>query len=75
MLESYGVNFTNKLRDMRMRAAKYYLSNNEFTITEIANKCGYSTRQSFESSFKKYTTMTPHKYRIEILKHNQNDKF
>lgn len=61
--EYYGLTFSQKLRETRIRFAKQFLSGTNMTIDEIAEKCGYKTRQGFESAFVKVTSMTPNKFR------------
>ena len=62
----YGMPFTKKLREIRLGAAKKYLTETELSIDEIAEKCGYETRQGFESMFLKYVGVTPNKYRKSV---------
>ncbi len=64
MDECYGVPFTDKLREIRLAAARRYLTEVPTRpIEEIAAKCGYETRQGFESMFLKFVGMTPNQYR------------
>lgn len=63
ILEYYGITFSQKLRDIRIQYAKKFLTETDLTIDEIAEKCGYSTRQGFDAAFVKSTSMTPNKYR------------
>lgn len=62
----YGMPFTKKLREIRLEAAKKYLAETELSVDEIAEKCGYETRQGFESMFLKYVGTTPNKYRKSV---------
>jgi len=59
----YGMPFTKKLREIRLTAAKKHLAEGNMSIDEIAEKCGYETRQGFESMFLKYIGVTPNQYR------------
>jgi AraC-like DNA-binding protein len=63
--ECCGMTFVQKIREVRMRTAKQYLSHDTLTIDEIAVKCGYENRQGFEKAFLKYTQMSPKQYREE----------
>ena len=63
LLEYTGVSFPEKLRQHRILAAKQYLLNSDFSIEEIAERCGYQSRMGFESAFKKSEGMSPHKFR------------
>lgn len=61
--ECFGMTFTEKLRDVRLDAAKLLLNNTELTIEEISEQCGYETRQGFESMFTKFVGTTPKQFR------------
>lgn len=61
--ECFGMSFTEKLREIRLNAAKKQLSNGKLPIEEIAERCGYETRQGFEAMFLKYIGKTPNQYR------------
>ncbi len=64
MDECFGIPFTDKLREIRLAAAKRYLTEkNARPIEEISVKCGYETRQGFESMFLKFVGVTPNRYR------------
>jgi len=64
----YGMPFTQKLREIRLNAAKKHLTEGDVSIDEIAEKCGYETRQGFESMFLKYVGLTPNQYRKQSRK-------
>lgn len=56
-------NFVNEYRieeAMKMLKQKRY---NHFTIVAIANECGFNSKSSFNTFFKKYTGSTPSAYR------------
>lgn len=63
LLEHTGVSFPEKLRQHRIQAAKQYLRNSDFSIDQIAERCGYQSRMGFESAFKKSEGISPHKFR------------
>ncbi|MBQ9355032.1 MAG: helix-turn-helix transcriptional regulator [Clostridia bacterium] len=48
---------------LRILYAKDYLLQNEYSITEIANKCGFDDGNYFNRYFKKHTGVTPGQYR------------
>lgn len=53
-----------KYRDsLRILYAKDYLLQNEYSISEIANKCGFEDGNYFSRYFKKHTGVTPSQYR------------
>ncbi len=62
----YGMPFTQKLREIRLEAAKKYLAETDLSVDKIAERCGYETRQGFESMFLKCVGVTPNKYRKSV---------
>ncbi len=69
----FAKTFTEKLREIRINAAKQYLKSGNMSIDTIAEKCGYETRQGFEAMFLKYVGITPNQFRrTEILKVEKN---
>ncbi len=64
----FGMPFTEKLREIRISAAKTLLSQRELSIDAIAEKCGYETRQGFEAMFQKHIGLTPNQYRKQNQK-------
>ena len=64
--ENYDMSFSEKMREMRMRTAARMLSQEDIGISDIAERCGYSSRQSFETAFSGYYGMTPAKFRERI---------
>lgn len=64
----FGMPFTEKLREIRISAAKTLLSQGELSIDAIAEKCGYETRQGFEAMFQKHVGSTPNQYRKQNQK-------
>jgi len=49
--------------DTRLSSAKYYLSSTDMSISDIAEKVGFSDESAFCQSFKKKNSTTPLKYR------------
>lgn len=58
-----GKNLSVFIAETRISKAKYMLRTSNRSIIEIAEYCGYTTRNNFEKSFKKYTGMTASAYR------------
>lgn len=56
-------NFGAHLLENRMEAAKELLRTTSFSVSEIAEKVGYSSSQYFAVCFKKYTGVSPGAYR------------
>ena len=59
----FAKSFTQKLREIRINAAKQYLKSNDMSIDTIAKKRGYEIRQGFETMFLKYVGITPNQFR------------
>lgn len=56
-------NFSTHLLQIRMDKAKEYLKTSAMTVSEIAEKIGYSSPQYFAVCFKKYTGVSPVTYK------------
>lgn len=63
-----GQTLNQYLTEFRMEKAMRLLEDPRWQITDISAKVGYSNGNYFSKSFKKYTGLTPSKYREEILK-------
>lgn len=69
--EDFGKNFFHFVNDLRIEEAKKHFgdkSNDKYTIEAIANSCGFNSRSSFHSAFKKATGYTPAEFRNNIRK-------
>ncbi|PTX42983.1 AraC-like DNA-binding protein [Christiangramia gaetbulicola] len=59
-------NFSDYINSLRIEQAKKLLKDKEFckyTIVAIGLECGFNSRSTFYSAFKKFTSQTPSKYR------------
>lgn len=68
--EQTGQNFSDYINSLRVNEAKNLLSNEEFsnyTIVAIGLECGFNSKSTFYSAFKKFTGQTPSSFRIEIF--------
>lgn len=68
--EEFGQNFYQLINLHRVELAKRLLDTPEskkFTIESLANKCGFKSKSSFNSSFKKNTGKTPSEYRTTSI--------
>lgn len=63
LLKYYGKNFQQKKTEARMAAAVQLLSENDRSVTEIADILGYSSLEHFSTTFKKYYHRSPREYR------------
>lgn len=59
----FGTAFQTDLIHLRLEYAKDLICNTNLTIDRITEMCGYSSEVHFYRQFKKYTGMTPAKYR------------
>lgn len=66
--KTYGISPWQYLTDIRLSNAKQMLWDDEFTISEIAEKCGFGCQQYFNDIFKKETGTTPGKYKKEFAR-------
>jgi AraC-like DNA-binding protein len=64
ILQEYtGKSFADNLRHHRITAAKQYLLNSNFSIDEIAERCGFSSVYHFCRAFRTATGITPTEHR------------
>ena len=62
-------NFSDFINSLRVEQAKKFLSNNEFsayTIVAIGLECGFNSKSTFYSAFKKFTSETPTSFRSQF---------
>lgn len=57
----YGQSFSERLTMMKMQLAKKLLQETKLSVTQIAEKCGYTGPNGFFVAFKKYYGKTPNK--------------
>ncbi len=62
-LEDEGTTFSDIVEDMRRRLAEQYLSKPRPAVSEIAFLLGFSDVASFDRAFKRWTGVSPTKYR------------
>lgn len=67
--EGFGLRFSDFVNRYRVEEAKRLMSDparREASILELAFEAGFNNKTSFNQAFKKYTRMTPSRYRDEI---------
>lgn len=64
--EYCGVTFVSILEDIRMKNVIELMKNEKNSITNIANKCGYSNHNSFYKAFKRKYGVSPGEYRNSL---------
>ncbi len=57
------VSFNDYLTQIRLKNAKYFLRHSNFSISEIALKCGFNSSAYFGAVFKKQFNLTPLQFR------------
>lgn len=62
--------FSHFVNEVRIGHARKLLLSGDFTIAQVAYKCGYSTLSHFNRQFKLITKKTPHAYRKLFLNLN-----
>lgn len=62
-----GQTLNQYLTEYRMEKAMHLLEDARYQITDISAKVGYSNGNYFSKSFKKFTGLTPSKYREKML--------
>ncbi|WP_026714828.1 helix-turn-helix domain-containing protein [Flavobacterium daejeonense] len=61
-----GYNFSDYINYLRVEKAKKYLNNpnySAYTILAIGLECGFNSKSTFYSAFKKFTSLTPSEYK------------
>ena len=62
-------NFSDFVNSLRVEQAKQLLGNDEFnqyTIVAIGLECGFNSKSTFYSSFKKFTSQTPTEFKAQL---------
>ena len=60
---NFGTTFSQKLTAARMAAAAQFLAGTEMTVTEIAERTGFSSIEHFSSAFHRHMGCAPRRYR------------
>lgn len=63
MQKYYGMSYTEKITELRIEYAKQLLRDTDMSVSDIAQAVGYSSKQQFWRSFKRYTGMNPDEFR------------
>lgn len=61
-----GVRYVDFLSYVRIEQAKKLLRQHDTSISEIATIVGYHNRRTFERAFKKWTGLTPRRFRTTV---------
>jgi len=65
-LKSEGTNFRTILQEKRKELAHYYLLNSDLSITQVADKLGYSSLSNFTRVFHLWYGISPSVYRLRF---------
>lgn len=63
--ENYNMSITEYINEVRLGHAQSLLEQNNYTITEIMDKCGYANQSYFFRLFKGKVGSTPKEYRMK----------
>ncbi|MFT6327438.1 MAG: AraC-like DNA-binding protein [Bermanella sp.] len=66
-LQSAGIGWQELLDGLRVQLAIEYLADQELTVTQIAQKLGFTEIRAFQRRFKTWTGMTPSTYRKQRI--------
>lgn len=65
-----GIPISQYILNLKIEKAKNLLQYSEYSVVDIANYLSFSSQSHFIQVFKKYTGMTPHKYRTHNFRTN-----
>jgi AraC-like DNA-binding protein len=73
--EATDMNFNNYINFYRINEAKKRIIEGEDSISEVQYACGFNSRTTFYTAFKKFTGMPPSEFRkISRKKREKNSK-
>lgn len=64
--KTFGVSCMEDVFNKRIELAKDYLAHSQYTITQIAELCGYQSSEHFFRQFRRLTSTTPSNYRQKV---------
>lgn len=65
--ETMGITIQEYITNLKLKRARYFLSNSDFSCADIAFYCGYISEQYFSMAFKKGVGLSPSAYRKQAL--------
>ena len=60
-----GKTFTEFLHACRLQQARYLLESTALNVSQVAARVGFSTSQHFARIFRRYTGLSPARYRLQ----------
>lgn len=73
--KTFGVSCMEDVFNKRIELAKHYLTHSQYTITQIAELCGYQSSEHFFRQFRRLTSTTPSNYRQKFRRDEMSDQF
>ena len=70
----FGTSFMKDVFSSRMEYAQTLLTQTDKSVYEIAELCGYNSYEHFSRSFKKYSCISPQKYRENYINNNMKQE-
>ncbi len=67
-VQKYGITAREYIYQVQMEEAKRFLGETSDSVTEIAEKIGYSDRFAFDRAFERYEGMSPAQFRLSLQK-------
>ncbi len=61
--QTFGVPIVEQIRQIRINQARSLLANSDLPVTEVAEKCGFSSYNYLNRIFKEFTGLSPSQYR------------
>lgn len=71
--DEFGESFIDYVSHIRMEKIKQKIIDNDESITELYEECGYKSKSQFFRVFRQYTGMTPLEYRRRHMTEMQSD--
>lgn len=65
-LAQENTNYRQLQDEIRMELAQCYLNTEGMRVSEVAQRLGYRNASNFIKAFKRWTGMTPHRFRTEL---------
>ncbi|MGN1409781.1 MAG: helix-turn-helix domain-containing protein [Eubacteriales bacterium] len=73
--KSVGISYNDYVNQYRISKACYLLQNNEMTVLEISNECGFNSLRSLNRNFKEQLGMPPAEYRKQLREHSASNTY
>jgi len=67
-LQEHGTSFSQVLDAIRKEMALTYLRQTQNSVLYVSDRLGFSEQSAFQRAFKRWTGMTPRRYRSAITK-------